>query len=469
MLFNASYYEPKGGSFLFSGEMVASCASCLCKDIFSEMWNNFSFGFSSITFKEDESLKFTVGECEIPELCGEDFAISIEKCGIAILAKGECELRHAFFTLLDKIKISDEDDSLLSIECALIRDSAKIGMRMVHFCVFPETELYELRRFIRFSAALRLTHVIIEFWGMLKYDCMPELAWAHAYSKDDLRPIIKEARDLGIELIPMFNHWGHAAGSRVRHGKHVVLDQNPALQSYFSEDGWCWDIKKPKVKELLSKVRDELFDLFDDATYFHVGCDEAYGYDLTAPGAGDLIVDYLNEICESINSVGKRMICWGDMFLYKDPSYNQNNRYECNCPTEELQKYLLNKLDKRIIIGDWQYTCNFAPIETSEVIKNYGFKVMICPWDSAVGNVLAAVNTAKDKGLYGIIHTTWHTLSMGTPMITMMAIGCYGDASGLLYGKRTVMTSALLRKVYPSCGDYSRSGWSKKQINDITS
>jgi hypothetical protein len=266
----------------------------------------------------------------------------------------------------------------------------------------------------------------------------------------------------------MFNHWGHAAGSRAKHGKHVVLDQNPALQSYFSEDGWCWDIKKDKVKNLLSKIRGELFELFPNSEYFHVGCDEAYGYDLTKEGSADFITDYLNEVCDSIIKRGKKMICWGDMFIYKDPAFDERNNYECNCPTKEIQKYLLSRLDKNIIIADWQYNCTASPIETSEVIKKEGFNVMVCPWDRTTGNVLSAVSTAKEKGLYGIIHTTWHTLSVGMPMVTVFAVGCYTDASGLLYGKRTVMTSALLRKVYPVSGNYSRAGWSKKQTDDIT-
>jgi hypothetical protein len=48
------------------------------------------------------------------------------------------------------------------------------------------------------------------------------------------------------------------------HGKHVVLDQNPTLQTYFSEDGWCWDIRKPKVRELFRKIRSELIELCGD-------------------------------------------------------------------------------------------------------------------------------------------------------------------------------------------------------------
>ena len=404
----------------------------------------------------------------MPELFDDDFVINVEKGGVAISAKGEKELREGFFTILDRIKLDDDNDGSLCLDLETIRERAKVSVCMAHFCVFPETELYELRRFIRFCASLRYTHVIIEFWGTLKYDCMKELSWESAYTKEQIRPIFDEARDLGVNLVPMFNHWGHAAGSRARHGKHVVLDQNPALQSYFSDDGWCWDIKKPKVRALFSEIRRELSELFYDSEYFHVGCDEAYGFDLNLPGAAEFITDYLNETNQSITKSGKKMICWGDMFLCKNPDYNPQNKYECNCPSEEIQSMLLDRLDKEIIIADWQYNVSVYPIETSMLLKNKGFKVLVCPWDSSLANVNSCVETAKDYELFGVVQTTWHTLSVGTPMVTVMALGCYYDTSKLLYGKRTVMTSAQLRKVYPVGGDYSKAGWSKKQIDDIT-
>ena len=60
------------------------------------------------------------------------------------------------------------------------------------------------------------------------------------------------------------------------HGKHVVLDQDSSLQSYFSDEGWRWDIKKPKVRKLLRSIREELMELCGDSGYFHIGCDESY-------------------------------------------------------------------------------------------------------------------------------------------------------------------------------------------------
>ena len=43
-------------------------------------------------------------------------------------------------------------------------------------------------------------------WGMLNFDCMKELSWPHGFTKEQIRPLLAEAHDLGMEIIPMFNH-----------------------------------------------------------------------------------------------------------------------------------------------------------------------------------------------------------------------------------------------------------------------
>jgi hypothetical protein len=132
---------------------------------------------------------------------------------------------------------------------------------MIHICVFPENDLYFIKKLIRLSALCQYTHIVIEFWGMLQYDCLKELAWPHAFTKAQAQELIDECRELGIEPIPMFNMFGHATGSRECYGKHVVLDQNPTLQYLFTPDGWGWDITSEEVFALLKQVRQELYDL----------------------------------------------------------------------------------------------------------------------------------------------------------------------------------------------------------------
>jgi hypothetical protein len=264
----------------------------------------------------------------------------------------------------------------------------------------------------------------------------------------------------------MFNHWGHASAGRIIHGKHVVLDQNPSLQSYFSEDGWCWDIGKPKVRTLLRHIREELIELCGKGSYFHIGCDEAFNFEFTKENM-EKICDFINEIGRELSAEGRRAIVWGDMFLYRHPSYNQNNVYTCNAPTAEAEEYMLARLDRELVIADWQYDPVAAPVETASVFAKEGFDCLLCPWDRGDSQMNAVLSTVKSQRLMGILHTTWHTLSKGMPYVAKAAVGGFEDDDHLRGILSRTYSAALLRKVMPVEGDYSRAGWSKIQVHSL--
>ena len=163
--------------------------------------------------------------------------------------------------------------------------------------------------------------------------------------------------------------------------------------------------------------------------------------------------------------LGRRVIVWGDMFLYRHPHYDQRNAYVCNSESPETERYLLSRLDKRVVVADWQYDSPHAPVETASVIIRAGFSCLLCPWDRGARQLSAVLSTVKEQGLDGIIHTTWHTLSGGMPYVAMAAAECFEQSVD--YGDERLRkeTAQLLRKVMPACGDYRRAGWSRYQVN----
>ena len=463
MIFHPQNLIKKAGSLVFSGEINAIAHPCLNKDIIKNFWHSFTFNSSTLTISESNEFIFSVGNAKPLSLDGCDYSINIESDGICICADNEKDLIRGFMTLIDRFGAIDRNEALvIELDCCQIKDKPIIQNRMVHFCIFPETELWELQRFVRFCGALKYTHIVLEFWGMLQYDCMRELSWSHAFTKDQIKPIIREANDLGLEVIPMFNHWGHASAGRVMHGKHVVLDQNPTLQTYFSEDGWCWDIRKPKVRTLMRKIRTELIELCGNSGYFHIGCDEAYHFEFTKENM-DFICDYINEICEQMRSQNRRVIVWGDMFLYRHSHYNPNNKYACSAPSAEVEQYMLKRLSRDLIIADWQYDAVQAPVETASAFAQAGFDCLLCPWDRGKAQMSAVFSTVKDQSLMGFLHTTWHTLSKGMPYVTRAAIKGFENVDI----SATTYTAALLRKVMPIGGDYTKAGWSKIQVDSL--
>ena len=466
MIFHPQNAFKKDGSYILPKNVIATAAPCLNKDIIKEFWFLYSCRASNLEINETDGFVFKIGEAKTLSLDGMEYAINVEKTGIALNAKDEKSLLCGFMTLLDHLKATDERGELeMKAECVEIKESALIKNRMIHFCLFPENELWELRKFLRLCAALKFTHVIIEFWGTLKFDCMTELGWKNAYAKDEVRPIINEARELGLEIIPMFNHWGHAAFSRGMYGKHVVLDQNMSLVTYFSENGWRWAIEKEKVRSLLRAARRELIELCGEGSYFHIGCDEADGFTYSKNEL-DFICDFINETADELKKIGRRAIAWGDMFLHKHNSYKAENRYICHAPTMETEEYMLERLDKSIIIADWQYDATISPVETAVTLKNAGFDVLLCPWDEDIKVIDACLDTVKSENLYGFIHTTWHTLSSGMWLIPLLSLGSFAD-SAPRSAYSPSLTAYVLRRTFDTNGDYEKGGWSKKQITDM--
>ena len=231
MIFHPANTKQTEGRFIFEKSLTAAAHPCLCKEIFSDLWKGFSYHLSSLQTTKTNEIVFCIGEAMPLPRASHAYSISVTSNGICITAASEKDLILGFMTLIDRIYTFDRgEDCLCAIDCCEILETPLFEDRMIHYCIFPGMELWEIERFVRLCGALRFSHIVLEFWGTLRYDCMKELSWNNAFEKDELRPIISLAHDLGIEIIPMLNHWGHATASRVIHGKHVVLDQNPSLQ-----------------------------------------------------------------------------------------------------------------------------------------------------------------------------------------------------------------------------------------------
>ena len=249
---------------------------------------------------------------------GYDFALNVTPIGVFIEGADDAALTRGLYAFLERLFCYDR--GVYRAECGVLRQSPEVGMRVAHLCVFPETPLYFLEKCVRTAAFCRYSHVILEFWGMIRLDSFPQMAWPFAFSKAEISALVRRARSLGLEIIPMLQHLGHASMSRQgASGKHVVLDQAPELEYLYLPGfyGWVWDYTKPAVRHLLADIRDELCALCGEGRYFMIGCDEA---DDLGQGENSLeiargLCEYLNDIQADLAAKGRRAIMWGDMLL----------------------------------------------------------------------------------------------------------------------------------------------------------
>jgi len=476
-----SKIEEKQGSFHFKQNVMLTLSDTIKHDnLLCELWNQFTAGVSTLTIqkiKTHENIAYlsTTGNYSLtPKPTQYEYEIQVNSNCISIGYTDEKGFAHAFSTVLQMIHFKEDNDGELAfyIPCCNIYDRPVLKFRGIHLCVFPETTLDFLRKAVRLAGFAKYSHIVIEFWGTLKYDTLKELGWECAYTKEEIKPIIDDAHSLGMEVIPMFNHLGHAAQSRCKYGRHTALDQNPKLQTLFEPDGWTWCLSNPKTLDILRNVRKELIELCGEGKYFHLGCDEAYTF-ATCPicrkhNKSELLLNYLNGLAKELQEYNRIPIIWGDNLLERK---EWESTYTATSDIQGIQE-ILNKMDKNIIINDWQYRVQEGQCKTSEYFKKKGFQVIVSPWLD-VPNIKALTEATIQQNLFGVLLTTWHTIHSNIAFIlyaaSLMWEGTYSDQDSYQNRKYfdliNLYSAAYLRKLCPANGNYLKAGWKSKELD----
>ena len=99
-----------------------------------------------IAFSDDEN-HITVGAPIPTDREDFEYVISVGESGIYI--EGGCykDTVRGFVSLMEQIFCYGKGD--YRAECGILRDSARVGMRAVHLCFFPDFSVEEMRKVIR--------------------------------------------------------------------------------------------------------------------------------------------------------------------------------------------------------------------------------------------------------------------------------------------------------------------------------
>jgi hypothetical protein len=439
------------------------------------LWHRFAFTASEIAFDtcsigSENICKLVIGiETDININKEDEYAIKADRSGVILKAWEANGFINGFKTLIQlicPINLTEGEESLY-IESTEIHDSPSLAFRGIHLCIFPDSKLSTIEKAIRLAGLMKLTHVVLEFWGTYKYDCLKSLSWErYSYGFNEIKPLINLARSFGMEVIPMLNHLGHATASRVSCGRHVALNSDLRLARIFEPDGWTFCISNPDTRKLLSAIRDELYELCGEGKYIHLGLDEAYSF-ATCPECrkhepSKLLAEYLNYLSEDCLSHGRRPIIWHDELISRNDFPAPKEGYLVANGQNRGTYKALESLDRRIIIADWQYGYLNETNHTSEYFKKAGFDVIACPFDDN-RNIKALSVSAKKLDLFGVMLTTWHHLPDYLPKLPAAASMLW-ENENCRFDQNWPETASLLRMVYDAAGDYIKAGWSIKEV-----
>lgn len=455
------------GFFSINGKLQIQLPRTCINDTVKEVVYGLLYRAVEISYVPVDGVYVKIGDAAVPlHGQGEGF-ISVTETGICLTAINERALLNALFLLLRRVRAEnlERGKELLVLPVCEETVRPKVARRMLHFCVFPRASLDKLKKQVRLACVLGYTHIVFEFWGSFPYECLPELAWKNAsFTKAEICDLIREANDLKVEAVPMLNSFGHASASRMVYGKHVVLDQNPRFSTLFSADGWWWRFDKKEVRALFQKMRGELYEVFGEGEYFHIGFDESFSYP-TDDLALDALGAYLRDLCEEIVAEGRKPLIWGDQFLHEETlGIGIESGYEGNAPSNAWAEKLLSCLPKEAIVCDWQYFVKENPWKSAVYFTNNGRKTMTCPWIDRQG-ILTALKTAETLNCYGFLLTTWdkkfnevvHTLFYTHDVL-------YGRETATKKVGNSLENAAFFRKIFFADGDYERAGWTERDL-----
>jgi len=477
----ASYLE-KNTTFVFSEKVYMTVPENFSNRNFTslatELWSNYTSNKCVLEIIKNPSLRTTAYISTSRQAIIQnrstsyDYEIDCSAHGITLVFDGENGLIRAFCTVLQTIPAYSLFSKDFRMQCYLVKDKPALSFRGIHLCVFPETSLLFIKKMVRLFGLMKCTHIILEFFGMIKLDCFPHLSWDMAYTKEELAPIIADGKALGMEFIPMFNHMGHAGGSRFRLGKNVVLDQAPEYEEYFLPGGWTWNMKHPDVPKLHENIRSELCALFGKGRYFHIGCDEVYAADcLCDPYDRDDnrdFISFINKTADSISAIGRVPIMWGDMFLDdKDFPFPYCGNISHRCCNGEAN---LSELSKSVVIADWQYNIDIKRRESVELFLRHRDKnsLILCPW-TGFDNIKGRCDIAKEYGLLGVLGTTWNDICRDPKFAVYTACLMWENSETETSDKRwevfKMMAAQNIRKLVPSKGAYRDAGFYECELD----
>ncbi|MBP3406819.1 MAG: family 20 glycosylhydrolase [Kiritimatiellae bacterium] len=362
----------------------------------------------------------------------EAYVLSAKDGHLTLRARTLNGIRFAMMTLrqLAQPARNQFKTSVYEIPEFTVRDRPQTPFRAMHICAFPEISLSRIEHTIRLAAYYKFNYVILESWGVFRSKKHPWYGLKDGkLTVAECRRLATIAKDLGVEIIPFFNVFGHACATRAWSGKNVVLDSRPEYQSLFEPlYGFNWCLSNPNARRVICDIVGELHKAFGRPKHFHIGCDEADPPTCAECCGGDygkLVADHVLAIQEYVRKLGARPMMWHDLLIKRgDPRWRG---FEVNGTDATVR--LLDVMKKDVIICDWYY--NAPPkngiYPTMDYFRSLGYTVMTCPWDNLAG-IDAQCGYARKHGL-GIVGTTWNHLMQRQvyEFIPYQASGAWGS------------------------------------------
>ena len=271
-----------------------------------------------------------------------------------------------------------------------------------------------------------------------------------ALTAAEIRKLDARCRELGIDLVPNQNSFGHLRYFL----EHPPLRRLAEITEPY--EGSTGDFLRfpatlapnnPGTIKFIRGLYDELLPNFS-SRYFNVGCDETWdlgrgqSQQLCARhGKGKVYVDFLKVIHREVKRRGRRMMFWGDIILHHPE--------------------LIKKLPKDLIALNWGYEANHPFEREAATFAKSRVPFYVCPgtstWMTLIGrhdngfaNLVAGAKAGQRHGACGYLNTDWGDGGHPQPLAVSWApflIGAAVSWCGKTYDEK-LLAPVLSREVF---------------------
>jgi hypothetical protein len=266
--------------------------------------------------------------------------------------------------------------------------------------------------------AVGINSLVVEVNYHYAYRSHPELSTPTSASRDDIRALLKAARQEGVRLVPQFNCLGHQSWAEHTFpllSRYPEFDETPG-QYPNNKDIYCrsWCPRHPQVNPIVFDLFDELIEVFE-ADALHVGMDEVF---LIASEhcprcrgsqTGEVFAEAVNAYHNFlVNKSGVEMLMWGDRLL-DDRAVGYGEWESARNGTHTA----LPMVPRDIILCDWHYEL-MPDYPSIALLINEGFRVWPGGWRNTASTeaLLACEQRYAGEKLLGHMCTTWGAVAI---------------------------------------------------------
>ncbi len=287
-----------------------------------------------------------------------------------------------------------------------IVDEPDMELRAAFLLVDDYSKIFHTNLVNDVLAPMKYNAVVIEC-EYVQWDATKDVHEPWGMSKPDYINFVKYCADNYIDVIPLFQTFGHSGWLFPKQAdgsfKNVDWAEDPRFP-------YAYNVSAPGLYEYIEKVLDEVIEASGNPKYLHIGHDEVFHPEAEFPyrpenkakGAKKILYDDIMWYHAYGQKKGLQIMLWHDLLVTKEESAENGSGGEPHNMAE-----VRKDLPKDLVLVAWRYDGRNTDFPDITALHNEGFPIVGAPWNEP-NNVENLTNFCHEKvDALGMIQTIW--------------------------------------------------------------